>query len=101
MSTKDIKSAQWRDKDLIQKTFTKGNKIPSSTHTGLQKCFLVDGILCRKWFDHGMTHAQIVVPSSMKDTVLKRLRDNSGHFVKEKQLAKSGNVFTGLVMSLI
>ena len=66
-----------------------GNRIPSQSHPGLKKCFLLDGVLCRKYVEYGAApQTQIVTPNSLWETVLKHLHDNSGHHGFRKTLAK-------------
>ena len=89
-SNEDIQSSQRGDKDL--KPLLDGmldGKIPSSTHPGLRKCFLTNGILCREYVENGVTHhTQIVVPSNLRNTVLCQLHDHSGHLGLKKTLGK-------------
>ena len=61
----------------------------SPTHSGFKECVLVDGVLCHKYVNHGMTqHIQILVPSSLQNTVLKQLHNYAGHFGVRKTMGK-------------
>ena len=86
----DIKSGQRNDKDLKPVLDGIGNNtIPPSTHPGLKKCFLLDGTLCRKYIENGITpYTQIVVPQSLREAVLKHLHDQSGHLGIRKTTGK-------------
>ena len=72
LNATDIESEQQKDKDLkpLLEQIQAGLPVPSSTRPGLRKCLLVDGVLCRKYMEHGMTprmtpRTQIVIPSSL------------------------------------
>ena len=91
LNTTDIKSEQQKDKDLkpLLEQIQAGLPVPSSTRPGLRKCLLVDGVLCRKYMEHGMTpRTQIVIPSSLQDTVLKQLHDLFGDLGIRKTMGK-------------
>ena len=91
LNATDIKSEQQKDKDLkpLLEQIQAGLPVPSSTRPGLRKCLLVDGVLCRKYMEHGMTpRTQIVIPSSLQDTVSKQLHDLSGHLGIRKTMGK-------------
>ena len=90
ISHEDIRSAQHEDKDLkpLLDGVMNGN-IPRNIQPGLRKCFIVDGILCRKFIQNGVTHhTQIVVPSKLRGKVLQQLHDCSGHLGLKKTLGK-------------
>ena len=90
ISHEDIRSAQHEDKDLkpLLDGLMNGN-IPRNIQPGLRKCFIVDGILCRKFIQNGVTHhTQIVVPSKLRGKVLQQLHDCSGHLGLKKTLGK-------------
>ena len=90
INPEDIRSAQQADKQLkpvIEGTHNQ--TYPPSTHPGLKKCFVLDGILCRKYIENGVkAYTQIVVPLSLKDMVLKQLHDLSGHLGVKKTVGK-------------
>ena len=91
IGTENIRSEQQKDKEFkfIMDGIQTGNQIPSSAHPGLKKCFLLDGVLCRKYAEYGAApQTQIVTPNSLRETVLKQLHDNSGHHGFRKTLAK-------------
>ena len=54
IGTQDIRSEQQKDKEFkfIKDGIQTGNKILSSAHPGLKKCFLLDGVLCRKYAEY-------------------------------------------------
>ena len=62
----NIRSAQQGDGDLkvIIDDLAKGGT-PTSTHPGLKKSFLEDGILCRKISLKGVEHTQIAIPLNL------------------------------------
>ena len=56
-----------------------------STHPGLKKCFIADGLLCRKFQGANLSvHTQIILPSSLIPTVLQQLHDQAGHLGVQK-----------------
>ena len=87
INAEDIRSAQQADKQLkpvIEGTHNQ--TYPPSTHPGLKKCFVLDGILCRKYIENGVkAYTQIVVPLSL---VLKQLHDLSGHLGVKKTVGE-------------
>ena len=85
----NIRSAQQGDEDLkaIIDELAKG-RIPISTHPGLKKSFLEDGILCRKISLNGVEHTQIAIPLNLKESVLKQLHDYAGHMGVRKTTTK-------------
>ena len=58
--------------------------------TGLRKCFLQDGLICRTYADSTtqLEHTQIVVPGTLKHTVLKEVHNHLGHFGAKKTLER-------------
>ena len=85
----NIRSAQRDDEDLkaIIDELAKG-VTPTSSHPGLKKSFLEDGILCRKILLNGVEHTQIAIPLNLKETVLKQLHDHAGHLGVRKTTSK-------------
>ena len=90
IGTEDIRSEQQKDKEFkfITDGIQTGNQIPSSAHPGLKKCFLLDGVLCRKYAEYGAAPQTQIVTNRLRATVLKQLHDNSGHHGFRKTLAK-------------
>ena len=58
--------------------------------TGLRKCFLQDGFICRTYTDFTtqFEHTQIVVPGTLKYTVLQEVHNHLGHFGAKKTLER-------------
>ena len=56
-------------------------KPPTNCAAGLHSCFLSDGVLCRHYTSSttGITHTQVVVPSSLRSEVLYQLHNRAGH----------------------
>ena len=64
---------------------------------GLRKCFLKDDLICREYKESAtqLTHTQIVIPESLKTTVLKEVHDHSGHLGFKKTFDRVKAVFIG------
>ena len=58
--------------------------------TGLRKCFLRDGLICRTFKDSTtqLEHTQIVIPSTLKHVILKEIHNHLGHFGAKKTLER-------------
>jgi len=67
-----LKNAQINDPDLaVLKQYIEQGTVPHGCPTGLRKCFIQDGIICRE-FKEGVTqliHTQVVVPTGLIDVV--------------------------------
>ena len=89
-SLSDIWSAQLQDselKPLIQAL--KDSSPQPRTRPGLRKCFIDDGVLCRKFHQvGGLVHTQTVVPSALQEAVLTQLHNSGGHFGIWKTMEK-------------
>ena len=70
------------DKDLapIITALTSHSTLPSNITPGLRNVFLRDGLLCRKFRQSSSgDQIQVILPTSLRTTVLQQLHDNSGH----------------------
>lgn len=87
-----IKTAQVADTTLsnVMKALTSGCPIPTNVAPGIRCVFLQDGVLCRPFQSSSSTtcHTQIVIPASLKTTVLQQLHKHSGHLGEQKTAAK-------------
>ena len=61
-----------------------------SVAPGLRKVYIEDGLLCRTFQDSStkLTQTQLIVPSSLRDTVLTYLHTKAGHLGIRKTLEK-------------
>ena len=61
-----------------------------SVAPGLRKVYIKDWLLCRTFQDSStkFTHTQLIVPSSLRDTVLTYLHNKAGHLGIRKRLEK-------------
>ena len=55
------------------------NTVPQGFPLGLRKCFLKDGLIYRQFTDT-VTQTQVVVPASLKNTILQEMHNQLGHF---------------------
>ena len=86
-SLSDIRSAQLQDSEL--KPLIQALNDNSPTRPGLKRCFIDDGVLCRKFHQvGGLVHTQTVVPSVLQEAVLAQLHNSSGHFGIRKTIEK-------------
>ena len=79
-----LQSAQLADQDLapIITALTSHSTLPSNIAPGLhmRNVFLRDGLLCRKFRQSSSgDQIQVIMPTSLRTTVLQQLHDNSGH----------------------
>ena len=78
-----LQSAQLADPDLapIITALASQNALPSNTAPGLKNVFLRDRLLCRKFRQSSSSgnQIQVILPTSLKTTILQQLHDNSGH----------------------
>ena len=58
--------------------------------TGLRKCFLQDGLICRTYKDSTtqLEHTQIVIPGTLKHRILEEIHNRLGHFGAKKTLER-------------
>ena len=79
----DLHEAQGKDPKLspVIRALTNGEQLPPNTAPGLHKTFIHEGLLYRPFSQSSMllTKAQLVIPDSMKDTVLQQLHNQAGH----------------------
>ena len=68
---------------------------PEHCPPGLRKCFLKDGLLCREYKESAiqLTHTQVVIPESLKTTVLQEVHDHLGHFGAKKTFDRVKSTF--------
>jgi len=87
-----ISEAQLKDDQLSQaiKALQKGESLPQKMAPGLRRTFLHDGVLYCHFRQSSMSPcaAQLVVPTSMRDTVLTQLHNQAGHLGIHKTLEK-------------
>ena len=87
------RSAQNQDNELvklIEGLENGSNQLPPDLAPGLHKAYLKNGVLCRTYQDSStkLNHTQLVVPSSLKDTVLTHIHNQAGHLGVTKTIAK-------------
>ena len=79
-----LQSALLADPDLapVITALASQSALPSDTAPGLKNVFLRDGLLCCKFQQSSSSgnQIQVILPTSLKTTVLQQLHDNSGHF---------------------
>ena len=86
-----LTKAQNEDSQLANlKHHIEQGEVPKPCHPGLQKCFLKDGLLCREYKESAtqLTHTQVVVPESLRTTVLREVHDHLGHLGAKKTLER-------------
>ena len=87
-----MKAAQHDDTSLssLITALSSGQPIPPDVAPGLKRAFLKEGILCRLYYPSSSStgHTQIVIPDSLKSTVLTQLHNQSGHLGVQKTLGK-------------
>ena len=91
-SLNSISEAQSKDDQLLPaiKALQNGESLPQKIAPGLHRTFLHSGALYRQ-FQKSSTSpcaAQLVVPTSMRDTVLTQLHNQAGHLGISKTLEK-------------
>lgn len=76
----DTLRAAQQDDPQLQSTISAlmENKKPSTAIIGLRRCFLQDGVLCRQYMCSStrISHIQIIIPTSLRDTVLDHLHNS-------------------------
>ena len=90
-SSVDIRAAQQADKQLSPVITALSTKTPPPHHTapGLKQCFLEDGLLCRKFRGpSNADHTQLVLPSSLRHTILQKLHNELGHLGFHKTMER-------------
>ena len=101
----DLCKAQRADEVLTQiiKTLEEGKPLAQGVPPGLRKAFIQNGLLCRNYQSSSTstTNIQLVIPTSMKTTILQQLHDNSGHLgVKKTTEGVKQRFYTGQDMNL-
>ena len=82
-----LKAGQLGDPEFaVLKQHLKQGTVPSGCPPGLRKCFIKDGIICRKYREAAtqLIHTKLVVPPSLRTVVLKEVHDNLGHLGVKK-----------------
>ena len=85
----NIQEAQKSDPKLnvLIEALSTGNPLPL-TYPGLRKCFIENGLLCRRFQGSNLgTYTQIIIPSILKCCV-QHLHDNAGHLGVRKTTEK-------------
>ena len=81
--TTATRKAQDNDPQLkeVISVLEQNGRPPTSCTTGLQRCFLKDGVLCRRYTSctTHLSHIQVVVPPSLYSIVLHNLHNQAGH----------------------
>ena len=91
-SIDSLRDAQGKDLKLspVIKALTNDEPLPPTTAPGLRKAFIHDGLLychfCRT--STLPTKTQLIIPDSMKDTMLQQLHDQAGHLGISKTTEK-------------
>ena len=95
-----IRQAQHADDQLklLISALESQQTLPGSLAPGLKQAFLLDGILCRKFGAANST--QMVIPKSLKSTVLEHVHNKSGHLGVTKTMGKVKEGFTGQVTKM-
>ena len=59
---------------------------PPGIHSGLKRTLLDEGLLCRTFHISSSSpgHLQVVIPATLKHTVLQQLHNQSGHLGSQK-----------------
>lgn len=87
-----IKAAQQADITLspVVTALAQGDPLPSGIAPGLKRTFLEEGVLCRMFRSSSSSpgNLQVVVPDTLKSTVLQQLHNQSGHLGSRKTLQK-------------
>ena len=86
-----LAKAQMRDPQLTTlKLQLQNNTALHDCPTGLCKCFLQDGLICRTYKDSTtqLEHTQVVIPGTLKNMVLQEVHNHLGHFGAKKTLER-------------
>ena len=88
----NIKTAQQADKMLspIISALNSDSPLPADVVPGLKHAVLEDGVLCRRFCPSSSAqgHLQLVIPDTLKKSVLQQLHNQSGHLGVHKTLVK-------------
>ena len=82
-STNLLIRAQQEDPQLVNlRQHLEKNTFPQGFPPGFRKCFVKDGLICRQYTEANtsLTHTQVVVPTSLKNTILQEVHNQLGHF---------------------
>ena len=87
-----MKAAQQADRVLspLITALAQGHPLPPGLPSGLKRTFLDEGVLCRTFHASSSSpgHLQVVIPATLKHTVLQQLHNQSGHLGSRKTLEK-------------
>ena len=89
--TESLAKAQMEDPQLTSlKLQLQSGTALRDCPTGLRKCFLLNGLICRTYKDSTtqLEHTQVVIPATLKNTVLQEVHNNLGHLGVKKTLER-------------